>query len=385
MGGDLAIPVIVFLASAGSAIYFGGGLAKYGDALASLTGLGRLFVGSILVALATSLPELSTNIAAVRLTTPNPELAVGNIFGANMMNMFTLAVVALMFGGKAFLQRVSPEQGYLIVLAAVITATAVVFGAIKMDLAFWQIGLTSLILMAVYLAGMGLVYVTRPKQEQEDAEEHGVSISLSRAWLMFGLVSVGVIIAGFFLAWSTDRIAELTGVASSTMGILLVSLVTTMPEASATFFAARLGAADLGVSGLFGSCVFNITILSFADPFYREGILINQTELAHYVAGIVAVALLLAALVLILGRDRIGKVTAAVGLALMASAYIAAAALIAVLGTIEKGTSENPGGPSSHGPPTQSLAEIQGPWSDRPYRISAVLDVTGLGSGDNPL
>ena len=82
MSADLAIALLVFLASAVGVGFLGAGLAKYGDALASLTGLGRMFVGSILVALATSLPELSTNISAVRLDPPNPQLAVGNVLGA---------------------------------------------------------------------------------------------------------------------------------------------------------------------------------------------------------------------------------------------------------------------------------------------------------------
>ena len=110
MSSALIVPVGIFLGSAVAVIYFGAQLAKYGDALASLTGWGRLFVGSILVALATSLPELSTNISAVRLTPPNPEMALGNVLGANMVNMFTLALVALFFGGKRFLQQVVPEQ-----------------------------------------------------------------------------------------------------------------------------------------------------------------------------------------------------------------------------------------------------------------------------------
>ena len=129
MSGDLAIAIVIFLFSAAAVIYCGALLAKYGDALATLTGWGRLFVGSILLALATSLPELSTNISAVRLDPPNPELALGNILGANMINMFTLAMVALVFGGKRFLQRVAPEQAYLILLAAVMTGLAVLFAA----------------------------------------------------------------------------------------------------------------------------------------------------------------------------------------------------------------------------------------------------------------
>ena len=354
MGDDLAIALVVFIATSAAVIFFGTKLALYGDALATLTGWGRLFVGSLLVALATSLPELSTNISAVRLDPPNPELAVGNVLGANMLNMFTLSVVALAFGGKGFLERVAPQQGYLILVAALMTGAAVIFGAVRMDVEAWQVGLSSVVLLVLFVLGMRLVYVTRP-QEEGDGEENYTGITLKKAWLMFGLVSAGVVVSGIFLAWSTDQIAEITGVASSTMGILAVSFVTTMPEVSATIAAARMGAADLGIAGLYGSCAFNVTILFYADIFYRDGILGNQTEPAHFAAGGVAIALILVGLLLIMGRNRIKRTVVAACLALMASVYIAGAALVITLGTTEDDDSEvSPTGQSNiSGPPAQ--------------------------------
>lgn len=333
MGGDLTIAILVFLASAGVVMFCGTKLAVYGDALASLTGWGRLFVGSLLVALATSLPELSTNISAVRLDPPNPELAVGNVFGANMLNMFTLSAVALAFGGKRFLQQVAPQQGYLIVVAVVLTGAAILFGGLKMEANVWEIGISSIILLALFVAGMWWVYKTRPVDSEEQSDDPGMT--LGKAWLMFGLVSAGVVVSGFFLAWSTDEIADITGIASSTLGILLVSFVTTMPEASSTIAAARMGAMDLGVAGLYGSCAFNVTILFYADPFFRDGVLGNSTEPAHFVAGGVAVGLMLAGLVLVLARNRVKSKVAAVALALMATTYIAGAVVVATVGGTE--------------------------------------------------
>ena len=321
--------MVVFLASAAAVWVLGAGLSKYGDALADLTGLGRLFVGSILVALATSLPELSTNISAVRLNPPNPDLAVGNVLGANMLDLFIFAMVALLFGGHRFLRQIAPEQGYLIVLAAAMTGLAVVFGALRLDAGYWKVGLSSVLLLVVYVVGMWVVYRRRPQRAVASgdgaaasgdraaasgdggaAAESEPSMTLGRAWLMFFLVSCGVIVAGIFLAWSTDRIADITGVASSTLGILAVSVITTLPELSAAVAAARMGAADLGVAGLFGSAVFNASILAYADPFYRGGILVNQAGPPHFVAGGVAVGLILAGLLLVLGRNtpaRLGR------------------------------------------------------------------------------
>ena len=332
MSGDLAVALAIFLASAAVVVYLGTLLAKYGDALATLTGWGRLFVGSILVALATSLPELSTNISAVRLVPPNPELALGNVLGANMVNMFTLAMVALFFGGKRFLQQVAPEQSYLILLAAIMTGLGMLFAAIKMDVGLWQIGLSSVILLVVYVLGMRVVYLKRPQETDGDDTADDSGITLTRAWVMFGLVSLGVIAAGFFLAYSVDQVARITGVASSTLGILAVSLVTTMPEAAATIAAARMGAADLGIGNLYGSCVFNISILAFADPFFRQGVLVNQSEPAHFVAGGMALVLILLGLVLILGRNQLHRLLLSAGLALMAALYLAGAVVVGTLG-----------------------------------------------------
>jgi cation:H+ antiporter len=284
-----------------------------------------------LLALATSLPELSTNISAVRLDPPNPALALGAVFGANMKNVLTLSVVALIFGGVRFLQQVAPEQGYLIVISAIMTGAALLFGLFRMGLSFWEVGLSSVVLLLLFLVGMRVVYVTRPKRTDYE-EEESADMTLRRAWVMFGLVSAGVVVAGFFLAWSTDQIAEITGVASSTLGILAISMVTTMPEASATVAAARIGAADLGVAGLYGSCVFNVTILFYADLFYRDGVLLDQAEPAHFVAGAVAVGLIIFGLVLILSRDRLRRPVVAAGLALMAAIYIAGAVGVATLG-----------------------------------------------------
>ena len=336
MGGDLTIAIAVFLGSAAVVVFCGARLAVYGDALASLTGWGRLFVGGLLLALATSLPELSTNISAVRLDPPNPELAVGTVLGANMKNMVTLAVVALAFGGKSFLQRVAPEQGYLMVVAVGLTGMAILFGVLKMGAEVWDVGISSIILIVLFVVGMWWVYKTRPKEDGRDADAADPGMTLSRAWRMFGLVSAGVMVSGFFLAWSTDEIAEITGIASSTLGILLVAFVTTIPEISATVMAARMGAMDLAVAGLYGSSVFNVSILFYSDIFYRDGILVNHTEPAHFVAGGVGMGLMLTGLVLVLARNRIKPVVATVALALIAATYVVGAVVVAAVGGTEE-------------------------------------------------
>ena len=158
------------------------------------------------------------------------------------------------------------------------------------------------------------------------------TLTIATGFINDGLIQIDHGVAGIFLAWSTDRVADITGVASSTLGILAVSVVTTLPELSSTLAAVRMGAVDLGVAGLFGSAVFNASVLAYADPFYRGGVLVNQTEGVHIIAGCVAVGLILAALVLVMGRNRISAPVAMGGLVLMAGAWLAAAGVVGTLG-----------------------------------------------------
>lgn len=335
MGDDLAIALVVFTAASVTVIYFGTRLAIYGDVLADLTGWGRVFVGSLLVALATSLPELSTNISAVRLDPPNPELAVGTIFGANMYNMFKLSLVILLFGGIGFLRRVAPNQSYLVGASVIITGAALIFAGAKLDISLWNVGLSSLALLVMFIVGMRIVYVTRSQESRAGNDAVEQQMTLRRAWVLFGIASLAVVVAGFFLAWSADQIAENAGISSSTVGILAVSFVTSLPELSMAIAAARIGATDLAVAGLFGSNMFNISILFYSDLFYRDGILVNEAMSSHFVAGGLSIGLMLMGWVLILGRRRMTAVVANAVLVVMTLVTIAGAVVVAGLGATE--------------------------------------------------
>ena len=92
---------VVFLASAGVVIAAGVGLAFCADVLAERTGLGALWFGAVVVAVVTSLPELVTDVSAVRRGAPT--LALGDLFGSSMANMAILASVTLVFPARRLL------------------------------------------------------------------------------------------------------------------------------------------------------------------------------------------------------------------------------------------------------------------------------------------
>ena len=328
MDSPLLQASLLFAASAALVIFSGIFLAKYGDAIAGLMGWGRLWVGTILVAVATSLPELVTNITAV--SRDDPGLAVGNIFGANMVNMFALAAVALVFGGAQFFRRVSLEQRYLVLVAMSLTGLAVLMGSVHAGISVFEVGLPAVLILALYLGGMRLVYVTRP-QEEEDDDSASELPSLRKAWTMFGLASLGVIVAAIALTFSAQQIADETGVSSSFLGVIAVALVTTMPEATTTIAAVRFGAMDLAVGNLYGSCAFNVLILAVADPFYRKGVLVESFENVHRAAGLFAITLMGLGLVQILLRGEHRLVPIKPTLVLMCVVYVVGVLVVFLL------------------------------------------------------
>jgi len=81
---------IAFVVCTAVIVYAGSRLAKYGDIIAEKTGLGRAWIGLVLMAAVTSLPELITGISAVTFAGV-PDIAVEDVLGSCVFNMLILA------------------------------------------------------------------------------------------------------------------------------------------------------------------------------------------------------------------------------------------------------------------------------------------------------
>ncbi|MEX1994504.1 MAG: hypothetical protein WD929_07565 [Steroidobacteraceae bacterium] len=282
--------ILVFLVSAAFVVAAGVGLARFGDDLADVTGWGKLWVGTLLVGIATSLPEVVVNVTAVWLE-KNPGLALGNVFGANMINVFVLAVVALVFGVKHLFGNQGRDTDLLILSSLVLVAMALFFGSFgDIKLVGWT-SVGAVLIGVAYVYGMRLVY--KAGKTDMDLEDIRPPTGKARnAWIGF-LVSVAVVIvAGRYLAGSADAIAEASGISASFIGVLLVSIVTTLPEGSVTVAASLRRSYGIAMGNVYGSCAFNITIISIADLFYTEGPLLRAMDAAHFAAALSALVLM---------------------------------------------------------------------------------------------
>jgi cation:H+ antiporter len=282
--------IVVFLISSAFVVAAGVGLARFGDELAEATGWGKLWVGTLLVGIATSLPEVTVNVSAVWLE-KNPGLALGNVFGADMINVFVLGCVALAFGVPNLFGGQGRDTELLIFTGLALVALALLFGASGDFKVLGPTSVGGLLIGAVYVYGMRRVYLAgcaAPGQNGEEPPRSGAR----RAWTGFIVSAVVVIIAGRYLASSADAIAEASGISATFIGVLLVSIVTTLPEGSVTVAASLRRSYGIAMGNVYGSCAFNVTIIFLADFFHLPGPLLREMERAHFAAAIAAFVLM---------------------------------------------------------------------------------------------
>lgn len=281
----------LFLVSAAAVVRSGLSLSKAGDQLADATGLGRMWVGTILLAVATSLPELVTNLAAVRLDAP--ALAGGNILGANMLNTVTLVVLVSLFPA-AVVRPIGRDQQILVGLALLLTGIVVAAVGFGSEWNLGPVGMGTFLIVWGYIIGIAFVLRALDNEAKVDSRgehEPAVQVSVGRVWGRFALAAGGVFLAAPLLAASADRLADILGISGSFMGVLAVALVTTMPEMSVTWGALRLGSEAMAFGNVYGSCAFNILILAFADLLYPKPIFL-ALDRSHIVAGVGACVLM---------------------------------------------------------------------------------------------
>jgi cation:H+ antiporter len=279
-------------------IVVGTQLSKSADILAEKTGLGRTWVGAILLAGATSLPELATGVSAVVLLN-SPDLAAGGIFGSCLFNLLILALLDIFTGPEPLLRRAQVSHGLAASLGCIMIGIAIASRFLTReshDLTIGWVGIPSLLLIAMYFISVRIVARFELRRRVEVLEQEAEVFQYQhiqpwQAYVIFGLLSGAIIILGVWLASLGDQVATVTGLGASFIGALLLASTTSLPEVVAGLAAVRLNAIDLAVSNVFGSNIFNLALLGFYDLFYLRGSLWAAIAQVHIFTGIVVIVM----------------------------------------------------------------------------------------------
>ncbi len=296
-------------------ILVGTWLSRSADILAEKTGLGRTWVGAILLAGATSLPELATGMSAVTVF-QSPDLAAGGIFGSCLFNLFILALLDMASGPGPLFHRVQISHGLAAALGCIllgIAATSTLLAGTGKAVTLGWIGVPSLVLLLLYLISARLIarFEMRRRIEVQEQEAEMYQYNHIKAWqayALFGVLAAAIVVLGVWLAALGDQIAIETGLGESFVGALLLAAATSLPEVVASLAALRLKALDLAVSNIFGSNIFNLAILALYDMAYLQGDFWAAISQVHVFTAIVAMTMTSVAVVGLIyranGRSR---------------------------------------------------------------------------------
>ena len=285
-------------------------LSRFGDIIADKSGLGQAFIGGILIAMATSLPELVTSISSALVGAP--DIAVGNAFGSNTFNLVILAFADLLQGKGPLLLRVNYSH-ILSGLVGVLLSALVVFSLIlshfmNFNLNVFGVGLDSIILLLTYLVSVRMIYrydQNNPLDAKDEEKENlNPEYTLNKALLGFAACAVVIVLSGYRLTLTADQISAVTGIDQSFIGSILVAAATSLPELVATISAIRIGAYNMAVGNVFGSNIFNMTVIFFADVFYRQGVLLQDVRIVHILTATVGIVMATIILIGLFYRSR---------------------------------------------------------------------------------
>lgn len=284
----------IFIIAALGVVVAGHYLARYGSVIADETGLGHVWVGALLLAGATSLPELVTDSIAVLRGAPN--LATSDLFGSNMANMAVLAAIALVFRRARVIQRDALGIALTASIAILLTGIATLFIVARLE---WSVAgafsIGSFFLLTAAVGGLILFpeYREVVGEAQGALEDETGRPSLRRASVTFAAAAVLIFAAAPALVWSAEEIAKVTGLEQTFIGVLGLAVATSLPELASSVAAVRMGALDLAVGNLYGSNAINMSLLVWLDALYVDGPLLETVDVSNAVAGLTAILLMM--------------------------------------------------------------------------------------------
>lgn len=298
-----------FIACTSLIVFCGSRLSRYGDILAEKTGMGRTWIGVVLMASVTSLPELVTGVSSVAIF-HLPNIAAGDALGSCMFNLLILAMLDVGRRQPPISSRA--HQGQILTAAFGILLLGVaaisILAANSVPAVGW-IGMSSFLLLALYLVGMRTVFKYERKRVHEfltavAEEAHYAHLSKSDTYLRFGVCALAIAAAGAYLPHIADEIALTTGWGQTFVGSVFVALATSLPEVVVSQAALRMGAVDLAVGNILGSNLFNMAILAIDDTVYFRGSLLRDVASSHAITAVAAMTMTSVVMVALVFRTQ---------------------------------------------------------------------------------
>jgi len=247
------IDFIIFIIALSVLIWGSDLLINQSEKIALRFGISEYVIGATLVAVGTSLPEMAASITAS--LNHKPEIAVANVIGSNIFNI-TLVLASVFLVAK----RVNPHRDFFAKDSSWALFPVLIFILMVLDGSFSRFdGFLLIILMCAYV--LFLLHAGKDILLDDEEEKNDASFS----WIKVGLLTVAgfvlVITGADYTIESASAIARSFGVSDWVIGIIMISLGTSMPELMVSITAALKGKADMAIGAIIGSNMANTTMV----------------------------------------------------------------------------------------------------------------------------
>jgi cation:H+ antiporter len=328
----LAWLTLQLIASTAIILFAAKSLTRSAVVIAEKTGLGRSFVGVLMLATATSLPEMGTGVSSVLLD--EPDIAMGAAFGSNLFNLVIICFLDWSWRRGALLSAVGPTSALVARLGILVIAMgslAVLAGRRDLFGSSWSVSPMSMLMVAAFVLAMRSIYradrvpatpTTKPSSGSTD------EMSLTHAGWSYAIAAVFVIAGSYWLAHTGDGFVNKVGLEASFVGTQFLAMCTSLPEVATSFAALRMKAPDLALANVLGSNLFNmgfVTVLN--DAAFTRGSIWSEVSSVHAVTGTFGVLMTILVLIGLRRRARARRVGMfeSVGLLLL---YLAASVFV---------------------------------------------------------
>ncbi len=271
-------------------------LSKYVDALDKKTNLSGAFIGGVLLAAVTSLPEFITSLTAI-FALNQPNLVQGNVFGSNIFNLTILAGCIILFSRKfkeAYLSKSHLLTSIFTIIIFIICLLGMKFNY-SLNLGFLNVSYASIAILVLYI--INITKMNDSSSEGSD-EEDNVNLTVKQIIFRFILCSILLVIFSMLLTKVTDKLNSELGLGATVGGAIFLGIATSLPELTSSFNLVRLGNFNASFGNVIGSNLFNFTILAIGDIFYSKGNIFSPDKQANnlIIWGIVATTIVIGTL-----------------------------------------------------------------------------------------
>lgn len=271
-------------------------LANYVDLIDKKTDLSGAFIGGVILAAVTSLPELFTSISAV-LFVKQPDLVMGNILGSNLFNMCIFGGAALIAAKSLCKSTIGNSHLKTTVITFVMFAIMLLPVVFKKDYTVVGISVYSIILLVLYACSIKFMAGDSAESEGEDTSD----LTLKQIIIRFIIMAVLLVTASIFITVAADHLSEEFNLGKTVGGALFLGVATSLPELTSSIALIRKGNFNACAGNVMGSGVFNFCIISIADILYRGGsVYISNDKSSSYlnIFGLAATAVVGAILIM---------------------------------------------------------------------------------------